>query len=145
MHPERVSTPCSDMPESPIRTVFANRLRAARTALELSQAELGARVGIPEDVASTRVNRYERGVHEPDLATAEALADELGIPLPALVARDDQMAQLIAGFAALPQAKQKAILGQLETLLGARKSEEIRARLDQSTHLAEAKPGKRRL
>ena len=55
------------MPKSPIRAVFANRLRAARTALGLSQAELGARVGIPEDVASTRVNRYERGVHEPDL------------------------------------------------------------------------------
>ena len=85
------------MPKLPIRAVFANRLRAARTALGVSQAELGARVGIPEDVASTRVNRYERGVHEPDLATAEALADELGIPLPALIARDDGMAMLIAG------------------------------------------------
>lgn len=124
------------MPKSPIRTVFANRLRAARTALGLSQAELGARVGIPEDVASTRVNRYERGVHEPDLATAEALADELGIPLPALVARDDGMAMLIAGFAALSQAKQKAMLAQLETALGAKKAEEVRAQLDQATTIA---------
>lgn len=121
------------MPKSPIRAVFANRLRTARTALGLSQAELGARVGIPEDVASTRVNRYERGVHEPDLATAEALADELGIPLPALVARDDGMAMLIAGFAALSQAKQKAMLAQLETALGAKKAEEVRAQLDQAT------------
>lgn len=121
------------MPKSPIRAVFANRLRAARTALGLSQAELGARVGIPEDVASTRVNRYERGVHEPDLATAEALADELGIPLPALVARDDGMAMLIAGFAALSQAKQKAMLAQLETALGMKKAEEVRAQLDQAT------------
>jgi transcriptional regulator with XRE-family HTH domain len=121
------------MPKSPIRAVFANRLRAARTALGLSQAELGARVGIPEDVASTRVNRYERGVHEPDLATAEALADELGIPLPALVARDNGMAMLIAGFAALSQGKQKAMLAQLETALGAKKAEEVRAQLDQAT------------
>lgn len=121
------------MPKLPIRTVFANRLRAARTALGVSQAELGARVGIPEDVASTRVNRYERGVHDPDLATAEALADELGIPLPALVARDDGMAMLIAGFAALSQVKQKAMLAQLETALGAKKAEEVRAQLDQAT------------
>lgn len=135
------------MPKQPIRAVFANRLRAARAALGLSQAELGARVGIPEDVASTRVNRYERGVHEPDLATAEALAEELGIPLPALVARDDAMALLIAGYAALPQAKQKAILGQLESALGAKKAEEIRARLDQSTTTmtGERKAGPRRL
>jgi transcriptional regulator with XRE-family HTH domain len=124
------------MPKQPIRTVFASRLRAARAALGLSQAELGARVGIPEDVASTRVNRYERGVHEPDLATAEALAEELGIPLPALVARDDGLALLIAGFAALPQAKQKAILGQLESALGAKKAEEIRAQLDQTASQA---------
>jgi transcriptional regulator with XRE-family HTH domain len=120
------------MPKSPIRAVFANRLRAARTALGLSQAELGGRVGIPEDVASTRVNRYERGVHEPDLATAEAIAEELGIPLPALVARDDGLAMLIAGFAALPQAKQKAMLAHLEHALGAKKADEIRAQLDQT-------------
>lgn len=120
------------MPKQPIRAVFANRLRAARAALGLSQAELGARVGIPEDVASTRVNRYERGVHEPSLETAERMAEALGIPLPALVSRDDGLALLIAGFAALPKTKQKTILAQLESALGAKKAEEIRAQLDQA-------------
>lgn len=132
------------MPKQPIRAVFANRLRAAREALGLSQAELGVRVGIPEDVASTRVNRYERAVHEPTLETAERMAEELGIPLPALVSRDGGMALLIAGFAALPKTKQDQILGQLEQALGVKRSEAVRAKLDRSALPAQGGAGKPR-
>lgn len=134
------------MPKQPIRAVFANRLRAAREALDLSQAELGARVGIPEDVASTRVNRYERGVHEPSLETAERIADELGIPLPALVSRDDGLAMLIAGFARLSKTKQAAVLAQVRDLLGTKEADAVRAKLDQSTtNSPPRKSGGRRL
>ncbi len=134
------------MPKPPIRAVFANRLRAARSALGLSQAELGVRVGISEDVASSRVNRYERAVHDAPLEVAERMAEELGIPLPALVSRDDGMAQLIAGFAKLSKTKQAAVLAQVRDLLGTKEAEAVRAKLDQGTAGAPAeKAGRRRL
>lgn len=126
------------MPELPILAVFASRLRAVRAVFGVSQADLGARVGIPEEVASTRVNRYERAVHSPDLATAEKLAEELGIPLPALLSRDDGMAVLIAGFAALPKAKRQEVLTLVETLLGSANAEKVFEKLQASTALADA-------
>ena len=103
-------------------------------------------MGIPEDVASTRVNRYERGVHEPSLETAERIADELGIPLPALVSRDDGLAMLIAGFARLSKTKQAAVLAQVRDLLGTKEADAVRAKLDQSTtNSPPRKSGGRRL
>ena len=53
-----------------------------------------------------------------------------GVPEPAT------WTMLIAGFAALSQAKQKAMLAQLETALGTKKAEEVRAQLDQATTIA---------
>lgn len=135
------------MPETLINAVLAARLLAARTALGISQAELGTRMGLPEDVASTRINRYEKARHSPDLATAEKLAAELGIPLPALIARDDKMAHLIVGFALLSKTQQDAVLDQLNRALGAKKAKRVRAQLDKTTVKATApsQAGKRRL
>lgn len=41
--------------------MFTKRLKEARLALGISQRELGRRIGLPEDVVSSRVTRYERG------------------------------------------------------------------------------------
>ena len=71
-------------------------------------------MGIPPDVASTRVNRYEKGVHAPDLETLEAMARELGVPLPYLVAQDERLAGLIRSFAELSVADQDRVLKELE-------------------------------
>ena len=107
------------MPKNPAaREIFASRLKQARLAMGVSQKELGLRVGLNEDVASTRINRYERGVHDADLATVRKLAEELGVPVASLFAHSDELAQLITVFERLTKAKQKAGLAALHQLLG---------------------------
>lgn len=78
--------------------VYSRRLREAREAYGLSQRSLGIKVGIDEFVASTRINRYETGVHQPDLQIQEKLARALGLPLTYFYAEDDGLARLIADF-----------------------------------------------
>jgi len=132
------------MPLTPINAVFAARLKAAREAIGISQSELGRKIGLPAEVALNRVNRYERARHAPDIATAEQLADALGIPLPALLARDDAMALLITGFGRLPKDKQQAVLKRVMQDLGAAEAEEARAQLEARTAPAKTPDGKLR-
>lgn len=132
------------MPEPSVLHCFARRLRAARVAVGLSQAKLGVRVGIPEDVTSTRINRYERGVHFPDPELAQRLADAVGVPLPALMTEDDALAHVIAGFVLLPKSKQAEVHRLVNELLGAKRAEEVKAKLDRSEVPAIAPAKKRR-
>lgn len=83
----------------------------------LSQAALGREIGLADEVASARINRYERGVHEPDLRTADAVAKALGVPLSWLVCTDPKLAAMIDGFAKLPPKAQDALLAMVETAL----------------------------
>jgi DNA-binding XRE family transcriptional regulator len=78
--------------------VYSRRLREAREAKGLSQKTLGIEAGIDEFVASTRVNRYEAGVHQPDYQTLTNLAEVLGLPTAYFYAEDDRLAQMIADF-----------------------------------------------
>lgn len=78
--------------------VYSRRLREAREAYGISQRALGIEAGLDEFVASTRVNRYETGVHQPDLQTLQHLAAILKLPVAYFYAEDDELAQLIANF-----------------------------------------------
>lgn len=78
--------------------VYSRRLREAREALGISQRTLGIQAGLDEFVASTRVNRYEAGVHQPDLLTLQRMAKVLGQPVAYFYAEDDELAQLIKDF-----------------------------------------------
>ncbi|WP_454828382.1 helix-turn-helix domain-containing protein [Pseudoxanthomonas wuyuanensis] len=78
--------------------VYSRRLREAREALGISQRTLGIQAGLDEFVASTRVNRYEAGVHQPDLQTLQRMAKVLGQPVAYFYAEDDELAQLIKDF-----------------------------------------------
>lgn len=78
--------------------VYARRLREAREACDISQRNLGIKVGLDEFVASTRINRYEKGVHQPALRIQEQLAAALELPLAYFYAEDDELARLIARF-----------------------------------------------
>ncbi|WVD64738.1 helix-turn-helix transcriptional regulator [Utexia brackfieldae] len=64
----------------------------------LSQKELGKLAGIDEFVASTRINRYEQGIHEASLDTAGRLAEALDVPLAYLCAEDDKLAEMILKY-----------------------------------------------
>ena len=101
------------MPKREATATFAARLKTARMALGLSQMELGVRMGLG-DVASTRINRYERGVHAPDLDTAKSMAEQLGVPLAYLLADNDRLANAILGFAQLSVADQDQILAAIQ-------------------------------
>lgn len=102
------------MPVADPRTTFCQRLREARTAAGLSQKDLGIKAGLDEFVASTRINRYESGIHEPDLGTAQRLATAAFVPLPYLYTDDDLLARLILAFMKLSKRRQAALVGQAE-------------------------------
>ena len=61
----------------------------------LSQYKLGVLLGLDEQTASTRISRYESGIHEPSLKTAQSIAATLGVPLAYLYCDDKRLAELI--------------------------------------------------
>lgn len=85
--------------------VYSRRLREARETYGISQRNLGIKAGLDDFVASTRVNRYETGVHQPDLQTLQRLAKALDLPVAYFYAEDDELARLIMEFK--HQGKQK--------------------------------------
>ena len=86
------------MPEKRQLPVYSRRLREAREAYGVSQRGLGIEAGLDDFVASTRINRYETGVHQPDLQTLQRLAAVLGLPVAYFYAEDDDLARLIREF-----------------------------------------------
>ncbi|ACT15135.1 MULTISPECIES: helix-turn-helix domain-containing protein [Pectobacterium] len=96
------------------RDIFSQRLKDARLLRGLSQKGLGIAAGIDEFVASARINRYEKGVHEANLVTASRLAEALDVPLAYFYAADDNLARMILIFAELSVAEQAVLLNSLE-------------------------------
>jgi transcriptional regulator with XRE-family HTH domain len=95
-------------------TVFCRRLKEARQAAGFSQKNLGIAAGIDEFVASTRINRYEQGVHEADTVTTTNLAKALDVPLAYFYAEDDRLARMILAFDKLSARGRDGILRKLE-------------------------------
>lgn len=96
------------------RSMFTRRLKKARLALHISQRELGRRIGLSEDVVSSRVTRYELGTSEPDFLTASKLAKELGVPLAYLLADNDALADIILAVAGMSPAAQRKMAAELK-------------------------------
>jgi transcriptional regulator with XRE-family HTH domain len=94
--------------------VFQRRLKQARLAQNLSQRDLGIEAGLDPFVASTRVNRYEKGVHEPDMATVARLAAALKVPAAYLFAEDERLARMILAFEQLTSAEKDQLLSSVE-------------------------------
>ncbi len=80
----------------------------------MTQEALGVAAGVAAEVARTRINRYEKGVNECDLRTAKRLAEALGMPLAALYAETDEMAEAISALAALPHEELRAVVDELK-------------------------------
>jgi transcriptional regulator with XRE-family HTH domain len=89
-------------------------LRQTRQDAGLSQKDLGILAGLDPFVASTRINRYEQGVHAPDEETAKRLAKALGVPLAYLYADNERLARMIRAFDALDVAEQERVLKTIE-------------------------------
>ncbi|MEQ7761121.1 helix-turn-helix domain-containing protein [Xanthomonas hortorum] len=78
--------------------MYSRRLREARQVYGLSQRNLGIKAGLDDFVASTRINRYETGVHQPDLQTIQRLANALDVPVAYFYAEEDDLAQMILEY-----------------------------------------------
>lgn len=71
-------------------------------------------MGLPEDVAGVRINRYERAVHDCDSETAQKLAQALGVSVAYLYAETEELAELIQEFTRLPVSEQRSIVQELK-------------------------------
>ncbi|WP_042861567.1 helix-turn-helix domain-containing protein [Dickeya sp. NCPPB 3274] len=96
--------------------VFCQRLKQARLAKGLSQKKLDIAAGIDEFVASTRINRYEKGVHEASIDTAQQLAGALDVPLAFFYTANDELAELMLVFLGLSPEKRAEILALVKTV-----------------------------
>jgi transcriptional regulator with XRE-family HTH domain len=76
-------------------TVFGARLKEVRLRAKISQKSLGIAAGLDASVASTRINRYELGIHKVDYPFACRLAAELSVPTAYFFTDDDSLATLI--------------------------------------------------
>lgn len=77
-----------------LQDVFSKRFKEARKEKGLTQEKLGIAIGLDEFVASTRINRYEKGVHQPDFQTLSAISNVLDTPVAYFFA-DDDLASII--------------------------------------------------
>ncbi len=68
------------------------------------------------NTTAPRINRYERGMHKPDLETIEKLAELLDIPAAYFVAASDVVAEAILVLSQLDPRKQKEALELLKQL-----------------------------
>ena len=96
------------------KDVWRRRLKQARLGAGLSQRELGIRAGLDEFVASTRINRYELGVHAPDYPMAVRLARVLLVPVAYLYCENDELAGMILAFDRAPKSHRKRAMTLLE-------------------------------
>ncbi|AXV78243.1 MULTISPECIES: helix-turn-helix domain-containing protein [Ralstonia solanacearum species complex] len=90
-------------------TVFGRRLRDARRRVGIPQDVLGVDIGLDETTASARISRYESGVHEPQFAIAQKLAQVLRVPTAYLYCDNDELAEFLLTWQHLNRTDKKEI------------------------------------
>jgi len=93
------------------------RLKEARTSSNISQKELGIRIGLDPSSASGRMNHYEKGRHTPDLQTLKRIAEELDVPLNYFFCESDEMAKCVEMFYRISEDNKKSVLEELRKKL----------------------------
>lgn len=98
----------------PPSTTLGRRLREARLAKGLTQAELGAVLGLEEEnTAAPRISRYERGDRMPDNESMAKLAKALELPIAYFHAVSEPMAEAILVLSQLPMEDQERLVQQM--------------------------------
>jgi transcriptional regulator with XRE-family HTH domain len=97
--------------DNPIPT----RIKAARQLANISQKELGIRIGMDINSASSRMNHYEKGRHTPDIQTLKRIAKELNVPLAYLFCESDVIAEINCKIHQLSIEDQKELLKSLNS------------------------------
>ncbi|MNK11152.1 Helix-turn-helix domain protein [compost metagenome] len=78
--------------------IWGRRLKEARTAAGLSQKQLGIQAGLDQFVASTRINRYELGIHKADYKIVQNLSKILDVPTGYFYTEEDDLAALMCTY-----------------------------------------------
>lgn len=95
--------------------VWARRIKQARLAADLSQRELGIQAGLDPFVASTRINRYELGIHRADYLISQKLAEVLSVPVAYLYCDDDDLAEALLALHRLSPGRRRKAIKDLKT------------------------------
>lgn len=103
---------------APKHPVFARRLAQARVRAGLTQTQLGLKAGLEPSVASPRINQYEHGKHEPQIATAKRLAKALNVPPAFLYTEDELLAKLLLRWTELTLDERRGLLRQADQAKG---------------------------
>ena len=99
------------------RSIFGVRMRQARQMVGLPQDRLGVLIGIDQHSASARMSRYENGIHEPSIATAQKMADALEVPLPFFYCESDLVADIVMASSELTDEDKRAVLATIKERL----------------------------
>ena len=70
-------------------------------------------MGIHEDSASSRINQYEHGKHEPDYRTVQRFAEVLEVPTAYFYAENDLLAELILHLDSISDSQKRKVLRAL--------------------------------
>jgi len=92
------------------------RLKAARKKAQMTQKNLGVKIGMEESSASGRMNHYEKGRHTPDIGTLKKMADALGVPLNYFFCEDDSSAEIATAIAKLSEEQRDQVLSFIHGL-----------------------------
>ena len=76
----------------------------------LSQEQTGVQAGIEEESASTRMNRYEKGVREPAVEIVARIAKVLDVPVSYFYSQDDDEANLVLAFHRMSAKQREELL-----------------------------------
>lgn len=95
-------------------SIFATRLKTARLTKGLTQEQLGVMAGIDEFSASTRMNRYEKGIHEPHLDIVQKIASVLDLPSAYFYCKDDIDAEILSLIYHLSHEEKHKLLNALK-------------------------------
>ena len=68
------------MPQKRTVPPVAKRLKELREARDITQTQLGIEIGLDPSIASSRMNRYEHGMHQPYYSTVKKIAEYFGVP-----------------------------------------------------------------
>ncbi|MFC1503300.1 helix-turn-helix domain-containing protein [Pseudomonadota bacterium] len=92
------------------------RLKQARLIKGITQKNLGVMSGLDSASASSRMNHYERGRHEPSYSQVVRFASVLGFPVEFFYSEDDDLASVIVQYAKLNEEQQaliSSIIGEM--------------------------------
>ena len=70
----------------------------------LSQKQLGIKIGMDVSVASARMNQYEVGSHSPKFDTAQRIVKALDVPTSYFYEDDKSVAAIILSFGGLSKS-----------------------------------------